>query len=402
MRQRYKIIFLNPKAHHVFQTTAYDLAGVWSPAVIWTEVSQIVQFHTNKDLIVKDVPRWVYYNRKNYMTRLFSFMSYIFYVFTRVLFHSPQSLLFIVTTPPFLGLIGYLFKKLRNQKYVMLVYDIFPEVLIGAGLMKEGLSAQIWRKFNRIVLGNADAVITIGEYMAENLAMEYCVEKTTLGHIAVIHNWADIECVKPLPKEENSFIRQQGLQDKFVVMYSGNIGATHDVETLVEAVKTLKDNQDIKFVVIGDGAKKQYIVDAKEKYALDNMLILSYLPQDQLSYSLPSADIAVVTIENGVEGYLVPCKFYSYLAAGNAVIAICNAKCEIADIIQNEQCGRVVALGDHASLVKSIIYYYENKSSLNQAKANSRNAAVQKYSRQNTNLYIDVVKKILVKIEKTS
>lgn len=277
----------------------------------------------------------------------------------------------------------------------MLVYDMHPGALIGAGMMKDGFIAKIWRKFNRVILNNADAVITIGEYMAANLEKECDVSKTPLGHIAVIHNWSDVDSVKPLPKENNPFIHKYGLEGKFIVMYSGNIGATHDMETLVEAAKTLKDDPDIRFVIIGDGAKKQFVVDFKAKYALDNMQILPYLPQDQLAYSLPSADIAMVAIESGVEGYLVPCKFYSYMAAGSAVIAICNAKCEVADIINDNHCGKVIALGDHTSLVNAIRGYCDNKDSLVWTKANSRNAAVQKYSRKNTQAYVEVIERIL-------
>lgn len=103
------------------------------------------------------------------------------------------------------------------------------------------------------------------------------------------------------------------------------------------------------------------------------MLVMSYLLQDQLPFSLPAADISIVTIASGVEGYLVPCKFYSYLAAGNAVIGICNSNCEVADIINNEQCGKVVALGDSVALVDSILQYYENDDILKRAKINSRN-----------------------------
>ena len=394
MEKHSKILFLNPRAAQVFQDMACDVADHWPPSLIWTEVSEIVRFSSHDNLTVQQVPRYACYNRKNYFTRAFSFVSYFVYVFTKVLFSSSKSLLFLVTTPPFLGLVGYVFKKLRRQKYVMLVYDILPDALIGAGMMKESWVARVWRKFNKAVLSNADAVITIGEYMAANLTEDFDVSKTPLGHIAVIHNWADVESIKPIPKEQNPFIKEQGLQNKFIVMYSGNIGATHDTETLVEAAKKLKDNTDIQFVIIGEGAKKQFIIDSKERYGLDNMQISSYLPQDQLRYSLPAADISIVTISSGVEGYLVPCKFYSYLAAGNAVIAICNSQCEVADIINNEHCGKVVALGDDGALVNTIEHFYNNKEHLDQAKSNSRRAAVQKYSRKNTQSYIDVIEKV--------
>ncbi|MCI0498747.1 MAG: glycosyltransferase family 4 protein [Planctomycetales bacterium] len=276
----------------------------------------------------------------------------------------------------------------------MLVYDIQPDALIGAGIMKMGPAASLWRKINRVILNNADAVFTIGEYMAEKLEKNFNASKTSLGHIAVIHNWGDTESIKPLPREENPFVRDYKLEDSFIVLYSGNIGATHDTETLIGAAQKLKSIQDIKFVIFGEGAKKQTIVDAKEKYGLDNVIIMSYLPQSQIHYSFPSADVSIVTISAGVEGCLVPCKFYSYLAAGSAVLAICNPECEVAEIVAQEKCGKVIALGDDAALAASILHYYKNKDDLDRARVNSRNAAMQKYSRKNTQLYIDKIEKI--------
>lgn len=373
---------------------AYDLADYYSSALVLVESSGVVHFDSNENLTVKDVPWYARYNRTNLFTRVFSMLGYFIYVLAKVLFYSPKSLLFLVTTPPFLGLIGYIFKKIRKQQYVMLVYDILPGALIGAGFIKDGFASRFWDRINRIILNNADAVITIGEYMAANLTKKFDVSKTKLGYIAVTHNWADVEVIKPLPKENNSFIEKYGLRDNFIVMYSGNIGATHDMKTLIETVVKLKNISDIKFIIIGEGAQKQYILNSKEKYGLDNMLIMDYLPQDQLPSSLSAADISIVTIANGVQGYLVPCKFYSYLAAGSAVISICKAKCEIADIINSERCGKVVSPGDSEALIEAINEYYEKPGMLQQAKANSRSAAVQKYSRANTQSYIDVIEKI--------
>lgn len=394
IKNKYKTIFLNPCAPGVFQDMAYDMSKVYKPCLIWTEVSEIIQFHSKDNLDVQKVPEWACYNRKNYLTRFLSTLCYLCYVFTKILFHSSQSVIFLVTTPPFLGFIGLLFKKLRRQKYIILVYDILPDALLAADLIKESFITKSWRWFNKLILNNSDAVITIGEYMAAKLEKNFDVSRTTLGHIKVIHNWADTELIKPLPKEQNPFVKEHGLVDKFIVMYSGNIGATHDMQTLVEAVIKLKEKKEIQFMIIGEGAKKQYLLDSKYKYSLDNMLIISYLPQDQLQFSLTAADISIVTISSGVEGCLVPSKFYSYLAAGNAVIAVSNPKCEIADIINNEQCGKVISVGDSDALAEAIVCYYENIDRLAKAKENSRNAAVNKYSRKNTQQYINVIEKI--------
>lgn len=297
--------------------------------------------------------------------------------------------------PPFLGLVGYLLKKIRGQKYVILVFDIHPDLLMKVGGLRNSWIIKCWRRMNSMVLSHADAVITIGEYMAQNLAGQFDVKKTTLGKVAVIPIWADTDWLKPIAKEQNSFIAEHHLEGKFIVMYSGNIGATHDIETLLEAIRRMKDRPKLQFVIIGDGAKKQFVVDSKAKYGLDNLLVLAYVAQERLPFSLSAADIAVISMESGTEGYLVPSRIYSSLAVGNAVIAACGQNCEMTDIVESNQCGTVVRSKDADALIAAIDAYYQNRTLLDQAKSNSRRAAVEKYSRKNSQFYIGVIGKIL-------
>lgn len=248
---------------------------------------------------------------------------------------------------------------------------------------------------NSLVLSHADAVITIGEYMAENLAKQFDVKKTSLGKITVVHNWADVDWIKPMAKDKNPFIREHHLEGKLVVMYSGNIGATHDIETLLEAIKRLKYNSEIKFVIIGDGAKKQYVIDCQERHDLNNLLVLPYVPQEQLPFSLSAGDIAVISMEEGAEGYLVPSRIYSCLSAGNVVIAACGQNCELADIIQRNQCGTVVRPKDPDALTTAICKYYQDRELLDRIKISSRSAAIEKYSRNNSRYYTELLEKLL-------
>ncbi len=392
MRNHYKLIFLNQKVGYIFQELAEELSRKWAPSLLITQAAEYVK--STENLALVNAPC---YNISNYFTRILSWIYYFLLALIRMAFTSRKSLIFIVSTPPFLGLVGYVFKKIKGQKYVMLVYDIHPDLLINIGSLKDGFIAKMWRKLNRAVWNNADAVITIGEYMAQNLAKQFDVSRTTLGKIAVIHNWADVEWMKPIPKDNNLFIKEWGLEGKFIVMYSGNIGATHDLETLVEAIKVLKDYDGIKFVVIGEGAKKQFVIDAKKEYGLDNLLILSYLPNSQLPLSLPAADVAIVSTGIGVDGFLVPSRFYFSIAAGNAVISICSPKCEIADIVREHNCGEVVNPGDSTKLQSIILNYYNDKSVLDEAKANSRRVAVEKYSSKNIQQYVNTLEKVFTR-----
>ena len=389
----YKILFLNQKAGPLFQNLSVDIAAKWSPSIMWTEVSDNMAFDAGEDLDVVKAPP---YNKSSYITRVLSWFHYYLFVFFKILFLPRKSLIFMVTTPPFLGLIGHFFNLIRGQKYVILVYDNHPDVLVNFGVLKpNSIITKLWRKMNRMVLNRAAAVITIGEYMAENLHSQFDVSKTAYGQIGVIHNWADINWIKPLDKSDNPFVKDYGLEDKLVIMYSGNIGATHDLETVVKAAKELKDRSDIVFMVIGEGAKKQFVEDYKKEYGLDNLSVLPFLPQDQLPYSLAAADCALVTMAEGSEGYMVPSKLYYSLAAGSAIVALCKNKCELTDIVIDNDCGFVITPGEVQKFIDKVLLLKDNHDELAKYKKNSRIACVEKYSRNNTQLYIDIIEKIL-------
>ncbi|MFI4912710.1 MAG: glycosyltransferase family 4 protein [Sedimentisphaeraceae bacterium JB056] len=385
-----KIIFLDQKVGTLFQELAVDLSYSWPDSIIYTYKSDW-QGNEYGNLYIKNAPS---YQKKNIFTRFFSWLSYFICSFSLVLFKSRSNTLFIVTTPPYLGLIGLFFKKIRRQKYVVLVYDMYPDVLLSIGTIKDGVLTRLWRKMNRVVYNNADAVITIGEYMQKNLEKDFDVSKTRLKYIPVIHNWADTDWIVPLKKEENPFLKEIGMTDKFIVTYSGNIGSTHDIETIIEAINKLRDNDNIHFMFIGEGAKKKYVEDSKRQYEMDNLTILPFQPQSKLPFTLSASDLSLVSIGKGVEGFLVPSKFYSYLAAGTGILLI-SRKCEISDIIEENECGITIEPGDSDGLVEAILEFYRNPAKLQIAKSNSRLIAEESYSRKNTQDYIEFLKEVI-------
>ncbi|MFC2106173.1 glycosyltransferase family 4 protein [Candidatus Bipolaricaulota bacterium] len=297
----------------------------------------------------------------------------------RLLFMRRMPLL-IVSNPPFLMWVGWMLSLLRGYPYTLLIHDVYPDVAIRLGVVAEnGVAVQLWRWLNEKAYRRSKRIITLGERMEERLAQHRGVAQEKMR---VIHNWADSCFIRPLPKCENPFVQEQGLSGKLVVLYSGNMGRSHDLETLVEAANRLRDNREILFLFIGDGAKKGKLVDRARELDLPNVRFLPYQPVDRLPYTIPTGDIGVVTLEQGTEGLSVPSKLYTYLAAGSAVLALLGEGSEVADIVEQFDCGVRVTQGDVEGVVRSLERWCEDRCLLDGQKANARECLMEMFTRQ--------------------
>lgn len=335
------------------------------------------------------------YQTTSHTGRIISWLSYCFCALFRCWRQPRSALLFLVSNPPILGIVGYLCKRLRKQRYVFLVHDIFPDALTNFGVLKKtGLIARLWERMNRLVYENAEVVFTIGNKMAETLCRKFDCSKTLPSNVVTIPNWADTDWIRPISKEKNEFAKRYGQVGKITVMYSGKLGHTHDIETVVGAAKTLKEDELVGFIIIGEGPKWKLVRAAKDRDALDNLVVLEFQSEDVLPFSLSTADIFVVTLDKGCEGLSVPSKTYYAMAAGAALIGLCDDQSEVAQTIQQHRCGIVIAPGDIAGLVNGILALAGDESKLNSYRTNSRSAAEKFYSRRNTSRYLEAMRTV--------
>ncbi|MCX6182389.1 MAG: glycosyltransferase family 4 protein [Bacteroidetes bacterium] len=310
------------------------------------------------------------YNNTSGFKRLFTWSLFTLYSFFYVLFKSRKKELILVTTPPFIVFIGSFFKRIRKQKYHLIVWDLYPDVLINLGVFKESsLAMRIWKKKNISCFQKADTIFTLGEHLSE------AIKKYSGKNSVIIQNWVNANFVKPVPKAENTFALQHNLQNKLVVMYSGNLGMTHDIESIVDTAEILKNNSDIHFVIIGDGAKKAAITQMVSDKKLSNVLLLPYQDKAVLPFSLSSADIGIVTLSDGAESISVPSKTYYTLAAGSALLALAANESELGLLIQKYKCGKVFAKAKAEEIATFILHLLNNKGELAELKQNSRLAS---------------------------
>src|SRR5262249_26637228 len=222
------------------------------------------------------------------------------------------------------------------------------------------------------LLRRADAVIALGDTMRRRLIDE---KGADAGKIAVIHNWADCAALAPGPKD-NAFARQHGLAGRFVVMHAGNIGLSQNLDIVIAAAVRLREHDDIRFVFVGDGARRQDLERLARDRALDNVIFLPFQPRGDMRDSYAAADVFLISLQQGIEGYIVPSKLYGVLAAGRPYIAAIASASEVADIAREHECGLVVPPGDSDPLAARVLELYRDRGRLEKLGARARQAGM--------------------------
>jgi glycosyltransferase involved in cell wall biosynthesis len=256
-------------------------------------------------------------------------------------------LLLVTTEPPYLPVLAYVLHLLLGQPYLCVVYDLYPEVAVTLGVVSARHPvARLWQWLNRCTWKRAEAIVVLSETMKARIEAQ-CPEAS--DRITVVHNWADAKAIRPQPKAESRFAQKHGLDRVFTVLYSGNMGRCHDMDTILAAAYELR-HEPVQFVFVGSGAKCQPAMDWAEAYGLTNCLFLPYQPREELPHSLTACDLSLVSLVPGVEGLVVPSKLYSSLAAGRPVAAICEEHSYLRPLLAEGQFGQTFANGDGAGL----------------------------------------------------
>ena len=234
--------------------------------------------------------------------------------------------------------------------------DIFPEV---AALIEDFQNAAVnasLDRVNRYLLRHADAIVALGDRMRRRLVEEKGADP---ARVHVIHNWADCDAILPGPKD-NAFARAHGLVDRFVVMHSGNVGLSQNLEVLIEAADRLRSKARLTIAIVGDGSKRRALEAMAAARGLDNVRFFPYQPKALLHDSFAAADVFVVSLKSGLEGFIVPSKVYGILAAGRPYIAATDPSAEAAAIARDGGCGLVAAPGDPAALADAIVTLHDD------------------------------------------
>ena len=239
------------------------------------------------------------------------------------------------TDPPFLGLMALLISRFKGTPYIYNCMDIYPDIGLELGRLKEGMVSRLIDYLNKKALKGASFVVCLGKSMKNRL------EKKSVSPeaIKIITSWVDVDAIKPIAKERNPFLRRYKIKDKFVIMYSGNLGLSQEFDSVLEVLSCMKMHFPFYLVFIGEGAGKEKLKKQIKLLGLDNALFLSYQPKEQLSFSLSAADLHIIPLRKGMAGTIVPSKVYAVMAVARPYLAVTDRESEPAQLVNKHGCG---------------------------------------------------------------
>lgn len=284
----------------------------------------------------------------------------------------------VVTNPPSLPFLTAIACWLVKARCVLLIHDVYPEVLVATGLLEQNaMVARFLWWLNKRLYRSARGIVVLGRDMQKLVSGRIDRED---HRVVIIPNWAELEEVVPRDRRENDLLRELGLIDRFVVQYAGNMGRPNDVESLIESAKRLRHAQDIHFLFIGSGAKRGWLERAVVENGLPNVTILPSRSRADQSNFLNACDMAVISLIRGMSGVSVPSRTYNSLAAGKPIIAVAECDSELALLTQEEQVGWVVPPHDPDAIVAAILDAKQDPARLHAMGARARLVAEKKYS----------------------
>ncbi|MFT3913255.1 MAG: glycosyltransferase family 4 protein [Anaeromyxobacteraceae bacterium] len=273
--------------------------------------------------------------------RVADYATYFASAFATALTLPRPDVVVATSAPPLLASVGLAVKRLRGARLVYWLQDLYPELAVAFGVLG-ARSPATWlaERVSRAALRGADAVVVPGEPMKARVA----AKGVDPARVHVLPNWADGENVRPVPPEVNAFRQGLGLGDRRVVLYSGNMGRAHDLDTLVGLARRCRERDDLAFVFVGGGGRRGVVEAAARE--LPNVRLLPFVPREGLAESLSAGDVHLVSQTPETLGLMEPSKLYGILAAGRPALYVGPPASEVARTIVREGAGEVVANGD--------------------------------------------------------
>lgn len=294
---------------------------------------------------------WEYYVRARKVTKKVGYQDYVL----------------SISQPPILGgMLGRYGKRKKHAKFIYNIQDFNPEQIKSVGYSKNPILLWCLQRIDNKSCRKSDLIITVGRDLGQTIEKRFA--GTKVPKYTVINNWIDETMIYPVESSNSrvvEFKKKYGLENKYVFMYSGNLGLYYDLDALFEVIASLpsemksRDGREVVFAFVGDGGKKSELEEYVKKNKLKNVVFIPYQDKEDLVYSLNSGDVHICTNAKGIKGVSCPSKYYGIAAAGKPVLASLEEDTEIRILIENTKSGLVSAPGDNDTLKDNIMKFVE-------------------------------------------
>ncbi len=296
-----------------------------------------------------------------------------------------HDLVITLTDPPLLVTVGRRYAKKKRCSHMHWCQDLYPDLFPSIGVKMPDFILKALSRSARRSMNKSGKVIAIGRCMARYLAHT----GVETGRIVTVPNWADVELVESTRKPRRNDVRikenvpmarpaDELLRDdspRFRILYAGTIGRAHPMKTILEAAEHLSIYPEIEFVFVGEGPSHDRLAVERARRGLQNIKLLPYQPASCLKDLMESGDLHLISMRDDAAGLLVPCKFYSAIAAARPTVYVGPADTEIGRMIRDYGCGAIVPQGDGVTLAQAILYFRTDSNAWFHAQQGAEQAA---------------------------
>jgi colanic acid biosynthesis glycosyl transferase WcaI len=275
------------------------------------------------------------------------------------------------------ALTGSIIARVLGVRLVLVVKDVMPDAAIELGMLKNRLAIGLSSLMARFVYSLADEIHTLGDGMKRRIArLTKHVQK-----IKIVPDTIDAKELEPVPQESNEFLRDFGVAGSMLILHTGNMGKKQDLELILNTAQRLRDDQNIHFMVVGDGAEKPSFLRRRDSLGLRNVSHYPLQPRRLLKHMLSGADVVLVSQVAEVVDMIVPSKLITSLGAGAMVVAACAAESETAKIVRESNGGIVIPAGDDEQFARVILQLRRGERPIEQFRRNARAYAIDRFDR---------------------
>ena len=311
------------------------------------------------------------FSKTNKKSRIKNVVSYFMGAMGATFKVGKMDYVFSISQPPILGgLLGVWGKWVKHAKFIYNIQDFNPEQVLAVGYAKSRFITNVMMAFDKFSCKRSDLVITVGRDLVETVEKRF--EGKKVPKTVMINNWIDEDEIYPLPENNErvlAFKKKYGLDNKFVIMYSGNIGLYYDLENLIKVIERFEtdtrtaDGREVVFAFIGAGTVLDKLVSYVKEHNMDNVKFIPYQDKADLIYSLNAGDVHWCVNAKGIKGVSCPSKYYGLAAAGKPVIGVLESGSEVRCLIEDTHGGLCCEPGEYDQVEKNIRWFIDNAGS---------------------------------------
>jgi glycosyltransferase involved in cell wall biosynthesis len=312
---------------------------------------------------------------RSYFWRVIAFFSFMFSSIWTALRLKDVDLVLGTTPPIFQAVSAWVVAAVRRKPFLLEVRDLWPEFGISMGVLTNPIIIALSRWLENFLYKRADHILVNSpayrEYM---LAKGVPADKVTY-----IPYGTDIEMFHP-SIDGSSIRRELKVEDKFVVLYAGALGQANDIDTLLRAAERLKQDENISFVLFGDGKERDRLESEAQRMDLHNVIFAGTRPKKDMPRIVASADACLAILQD-IPAFRTtyPNKVFDYMAAGRASIIVIDGITR--ELIESSRGGVYVKPADDVMLAQKILELAQNPAQVKEMGANARDYLVKNLDR---------------------